>query len=127
MPEPELPETAWVDEEAGPLVRHYAKTAGRTRPTRADVELDTIVTAVGAPTSADADLGPEHATIVRLCQNRLSVTELATRLDLPAGTVLVLLGDLLDRGLIRTRSPKPAPQLPAERVFKAVLDGLRSL
>jgi hypothetical protein len=62
-----------------------------------------------------------------LCQNPTSVAELATQLDLPVGTVRVLLGDLLDRGYIRTRSPVPGAQLPNERVFKAVLDGLRSL
>ena len=63
--------------------------------------------------------------ILRLCQQPVSVAELAAHLDLPAGTVRVLLGDLLDRGYIRTRSPAPAAQLPDERVFKAVLDGLR--
>ena len=65
--------------------------------------------------------------IIQLCQNPVSVAELATVLDLPVGTVRVLLGDLLDRGFIRTRSPVPAAQVPNERVFKAVLDGLRSL
>jgi hypothetical protein len=123
---PERGETAWVDDEAGPVVRHYARTAGRTRPTRGDFDLITLIVATRAAPAAEAGMQPEHAAILGLCQNPLSVAELATHLDLPAGTVRVLLGDLLDRGFIRTRSPVPA-HLPNERVFKAVLDGLRSL
>lgn len=123
----EPPEKMWIDEEAGPVVRHYAMTSGRTRPTRGDFDLITLVVAARSLTAGDNGLQPEHSAIIRLCQRPVSVAELATALDLPAGTVRVLLGDLLDRGFIRTRSPVPAAQLPPERVFKAVLDGLRSL
>jgi len=124
---PEPPENVWVDEDAGPVVRHYAMTAGRTRPTRGEFDLITLIVAARATRGADPGLQPEHAMIVQLCQNPVSVAELATVLDLPVGTVRVLLGDLLDRGFIRTRSPVPAAQVPNVRVFKAVLDGLRSL
>jgi hypothetical protein len=124
---PEPLEQVWVDDDAGPVVRHYAMTSGRTRPTRGEFDLITLIMAARAAAATDAGLQPEHAAIIRLCQNPMSVAELATHLDLPLGTVRVLLGDLLDRGLIRTRSPVPATQLPTERVFKAVLDGLRSL
>jgi hypothetical protein len=120
------PEQVWIDEEAGPVVRHYAMTSGRTRPTNGDFDLITLIMATRNRAPTDAGLGPEHATIIQLCKHPVSVAELATRLDLPAGIVRVLLGDLLDRNLIRTRSPATAGQ-PTERVFKAVLDGLRSL
>ena len=121
------PEPEWLDEDAGPVVRHYAMTSGRTRPRRGEFDLITLILATKTPGELDSGLQPELATIIRLCQNPVSVAELATRLDLPTGIVRVLLGDLLDRGYIRTRSPAPAAQLPTERVFKAVLDGLRSL
>jgi hypothetical protein len=127
MTVPEHPESIWLDEEAGPVVRHYAMTSGRTKPRRGDFDLITLIMATRTIAQLDASLQPELSAIVRLCQNPISVAELATHLDLPAGTVRVLLGDLLDRGYIRTRSPAPAAQLPTERVFKAVLDGLRSL
>jgi hypothetical protein len=127
MMPPEPTETVWVDEEAGPVVRHYAMTAGRTRPSRGDFDLITLIVASRSAPSGGTGTQPEHIAIIRLCQNPLSVAELATALDLPLGTVRVLLGDLLDRGLIRTRSPVAASHLPDERVFKAVLDGLRSL
>jgi hypothetical protein len=124
---PDPPEDTWVDDDAGPVVRHYAMTHGRTRPTRGDFDLVTLVVATRTVSAADVGIQPELADIVRLCQDPLSVAELAARLDRPIGTVRVLLGDLLDRGLIRTRSSVPAAALPTERVFKAVLDGLRAL
>ena len=124
---PEPSEKVWLDEEAGPVVRHYAMTAGRTRPTRGEFDLITLILASRLSPGGETGLQPEHARILQLCQSPISVAELATDLDLPVGTVRVLLGDLLDRGFIRTRSPAPAAQLPNERVFKAVLDGLRSL
>jgi hypothetical protein len=117
----------WLDEAAGPVVRHYAMTSGRTRPTRGEFDLITLIMATRTASAVDGALQPELSSIIRMCQSPVSVAELATHLDLPAGTIRVLLGDLLDRGYIRTRSPVPAAQLPTERVFKAVLDGLRSL
>ena len=33
----------WLDEEAGPVVRHYAMTSGRTRPTRGEFDLITLI------------------------------------------------------------------------------------
>ena len=124
---PDPPDEVWIDEEAGPIVRHYAMTHGRTRPARGEFDLITLVMATRSTASSDIGLQPEHASIIRLCQNPISVAELATHMDLPVGTVRVLLGDLLDRGFIRTRSPVPSAHLPTERVFKAVLDGLRAL
>jgi hypothetical protein len=127
MTAPDRADPEWVDEDAGPVVRHYAMTAGRTRPRRGEFDLITLILATRTPTQLDIGLQPELASIIRVCQSPVSVAELATRLDLPTGIVRVLLGDLLDRGYIRTRSPAPAAQLPTERVFKAVLDGLRAL
>jgi hypothetical protein len=117
----------WVDDEAGPVVRHYAIAHGRTRPSRGTFDIVTVVVATRSGSAVDNGTQPEHAEIIRLCQDPVSVAELAARLDRPVGTVRVLLGDLLDRGLIRTRSSGPASALPTERVFKAVLDGLRAI
>jgi len=127
MKVPDSPDAVWVDDDAGPVVRHYAMTLGRTRPTRGEFDLITLVMATRPASSGEFGLQPEHDAIIRHSQTPVSVAEIATRLDLPVGTVRVLLGDLLDRGFIRTRSPVPSTHLPPERVFKAVLDGLRSL
>jgi hypothetical protein len=123
----ERDETRWLDEEAGPVVRPYAMTAGRTRPTTGEFDLISLVVATRPLGPTDVGLGPEHHAIVRLCPRPLSVAEIAAHIDLPVGIVRVLLGDLLDRELILVRAPQPAAQMPSEQTFKAVINGLRAL
>jgi hypothetical protein len=117
----------WLDEDAGPLVRPYAMTRGRTRPTVGDFDLISQVVAIRPLSAFDTGLGPEHAVITGLCRQALSVAEIAAHLDLPVGIVRVLLGDLLDKGLISVRAPQPPTQMPNEGLFEAVINGLRSL
>ncbi|SEF82169.1 Protein of unknown function [Thermomonospora echinospora] len=124
--------------EPGPVVRPYALTGGRTRPAGGDFDLIAIIeTAAGSGGDADGPPGtagierlprsPEHRTILELCRSPLSVAEVASELDLALGVVRVLLGDLLDHGLIRVRRPAPVAQFPNERVLKEVIDGLHAL
>lgn len=120
-----FPEEAWYDGDAGPVVRPYAMTRGRTHPVRGRFDLITIVVAREVvPTTA---LSPEQKGILSLCRRPLSVAEIAAYLDLPAGTVRVLLGDLLAAGLIETREPAATTSAPPEHVLQAVLAGLRAL
>lgn len=62
----------WYDGEAGPLVRPYAMTGGRTRPGPTGVPFDLIalVTLDAAAPAADDDtaLGPEHRALIELCR-----------------------------------------------------------
>lgn len=115
----------WYDEEAGPLVRPYAMTGGRTRT--AGPELDPIVL-VGAEPAVDPHelppSAPEPARILGLCRERVrSVAELAAGLDLPLGVVRVLLGDLLASGHIRVSRPVPPALLPDEYILREVVRG----
>jgi hypothetical protein len=117
----------WLDADAGPLVRPYALTAGRTRPIRGDLDLITVLVAVRPPSTLDGGLGSECAQIIALCQQPQSVAEIAAHLTLPTRIVRVLLSDLLDRTLLRRNTSSRASQLPTEETFRAVLNGLRSL
>ncbi|MFF3851184.1 DUF742 domain-containing protein [Streptomyces sp. NPDC002328] len=124
----------WYDTEAGPLVRPYAMTGGRTKPGPTGVRFDLIALVTldpGAPGSPAADgtgLGPEHRTLVDLCHAETqSVAELAAGSDLPVGVVRVLLGDLLELGRVRVSRPVPPAQLPDERILREVIAGLRAL
>ena len=122
----------WYDGEAGPLVRPYAMTGGRTRPGPTGVRFDLIalVTLAGTArgTDDDAMLGPEHRTLIELCRPETqSVAELAAGADLPVGVVRVLLGDLMERGRVTVRRPVPPAQLPDERILREVIEGLRAL
>jgi DNA-binding transcriptional ArsR family regulator len=117
----------WLDERAGPVVRPYVMTSGRAQPVRGKFDLITIVVATGPAPQAQIGLGPEHLAIVRLCQEPLSVAEIAGYLDLPAGTVRVLLGDLRDKGFVTVQEPEPEINMQDLRMYEAVIDGLRAL
>jgi Protein of unknown function (DUF742) len=117
----------WLDHEAGPVVRPYALTGGRTRPSGEETfDLMAMVTAVrGAPAST-YDLEPEHLTLLRLCRLPASVADLASDLDLPLGVVRILLSDMRERGLIRVYHPVPT-RLTDPQLLTEVADGLRRL
>ncbi|WP_327693172.1 MULTISPECIES: DUF742 domain-containing protein [unclassified Streptomyces] len=126
------PGSQWYDNEAGPLVRPYAMTGGRTRsgPTGVRFDLIALVTLdPGAPgMDDDTALGPEHRTLIDLCRTETqSVAELAADADLPVGVVRVLLGDLLELGCVTVSRPVPPAQLPDERILREVIEGLRAL
>ncbi|MFJ5919968.1 DUF742 domain-containing protein [Streptomyces ardesiacus] len=127
----EGPGSQWYDNEAGPLVRPYAMTGGRTRPGPTGARLDLIALVTLAADALDADdgaLGPEHRTLIALCATETqSVAELAADADLPVGVVRVLLGDLVELGCVGVSRPVPPAQLPDERILREVIDGLRAL
>ncbi|MFF7264589.1 DUF742 domain-containing protein [Streptomyces sp. NPDC008159] len=128
----EPPGSQWYDHEAGPLVRPYAMTGGRTAPGPSGVRFDLIALVslhIGAPdVDGDTSLGPEHRTLIELCRTETqSVAELAAGADLPVGVVRVLLGDLLELGHVTVSRPVPPAQLPDERILREVIAGLRAL
>ncbi|MGW4639915.1 DUF742 domain-containing protein [Sphaerisporangium sp. NPDC004334] len=120
-------EEQWLDDEAGRIVRPYVMTRGRTEPSRGRIDLITLVVTLNTAPATEPGLGPEHHTIVRLCERPLSVAEIAAHLDLPAGTVRVLLGDLVDRGLVAIQEPARETDVLDLETYKAVLNGLRTL
>jgi len=119
----------WYDNDAGPVVRLYAMTGGRTLADRGGFELITVVWAVSPRPVKDppADLSPEQTEILRLCQRPLSVSEVAAHVKLPLGSVRVLLSDLRDAGLIGTPRPRTAADQPSRELLERVLSGLLEL
>ncbi|MEU1595546.1 DUF742 domain-containing protein [Streptomyces sp. NPDC005708] len=121
----------WFDDDAGPVVRPYAMTRGRTSHA-AQHRLDLIAVVVTEPHAddpeADPSLSPEHVDIVGLCREApQSVAELAAGLDLPIGVVRVLVGDLVDEELVHVTRPVPPAELVDESILRDVIDGLRAL
>lgn len=117
----------WFDGAAGRLVRPYALTGGRTRPTREGFDLITIIMTADASSIATAEFGPEHGAILRLACTPQSVAELSAKLSLPLAVLRVLLSDLYAPGWIIVRQPTPMTQTPDERVLKDVINGLKTL
>ncbi|WP_067137766.1 DUF742 domain-containing protein [Microtetraspora malaysiensis] len=122
-----MTEPQWLDEDAGPIVRPYALTGGRTRSSGDDFDLISIVTAVEGRRADEGPLGPEQRRILAIAREPMSVADIASEIDLPLGVVRVLLGDLHDHELISVRPPAQVAPLPSERILKEVINGLRAL
>lgn len=119
------PDGTWYDEDAGALVRPYAMTRGRTSsPQQADLEMITLVVAVGSVTRVEAaTLDPECLQILAICRQPKSVAEISAELRLPLSVVKILLGDLIDKNLVMFRSAVT----PDIHVLQAVINGIRRL
>ncbi|MES9542087.1 MULTISPECIES: DUF742 domain-containing protein [unclassified Actinomadura] len=123
------PGERWLDREAGPLVRPYALTRGRTRPEGAGFALIAVVAATGVPPGDRLRYSPDHARVLRGCARPVAVVDLAADLGLPLGVVRVLLGDLRDEGLVAVvdEAHPAAGRRPPSGVLREVLNGLRAL
>jgi Protein of unknown function (DUF742) len=123
-------ESKWVDRNAGPVVRPYALTGGRTTPADGEVlDLITIVVDAGRGNGDGdpIDLSPEYRRIVSLCRRPATVADVASDIALPLGVVRVLLADLIQSGRIKVLPQRPAGQQPSTDLLREVLHGLRAL
>jgi hypothetical protein len=122
------PRESWFDDAAGPLVRPYAVTRGRTTSNWRDLDMITLV--VSARWDAHLErMGHEYAAVVRLCGRPLSVAEISAGLALPLAVTKILIGDLIEGGYLIFRSPptQMATETPDIKLLQAVLDGVRKL
>jgi hypothetical protein len=123
----ESPRERWIDEAAGPIVRPYAMTRGRTRPTGERLDLVSLLVATGRTPSEHARLSPEQQRLLGLCHKPTTVADLASELDLALGVVRVLLGDLHSQELIEVRRAAAPAEQPDRHLLRKVLNDLRAL
>ncbi|WP_189969083.1 DUF742 domain-containing protein [Streptomyces violascens] len=107
------------------MVRPFVRTNGRTRPTRADIRLESLVLAA----TGSAQLpGPDHRRVLALARSvrgGLAVADIAAGLKLPPSTVLILVCDLMDSGHLG--SPVNAREnQPDIDILREVLRGLQA-
>jgi hypothetical protein len=118
----------WLDAEAGPVVRPYALTKGRTRHSGEAFDLVATVTATRARVRDPAALGPEHLSVLQLVRSPTTVVDIASDVDLPLGVVRILLADLRELGLVLIRAPVPMKAQQVDKnMLREVLHGLRGL
>lgn len=120
------PANKWVDRNAGPVVRPYALTGGRTEQASGRV-LDLIDIVVAQEEGSTVNLTPEEIMILGLCQRPLTVTDIAAATTLPLGVVRILLADLIQRGQVTVLPHSRPGDQPSTELLKEVLHGLRSL
>lgn len=123
---PDYQDDQWWDEAAGPVVRPFAVTGGRTRSAQTLLDVATQVMIAHRLTDR-IGLEPEHIAILDLCLRPQSVAELAAYVNLPLMVVKVLIGDLIERGDVVIDSPARITEPPDRDILQAVLDGIRAL
>ena len=122
------PKDRWLDREAGPVVRPYAVTKGRTMPAAGTPAglIDVVIAVIGAELPAGLRLSPEHRQILAYCGRPITVVDLASDMDLPVGVVRVRPSDLCQHGIVRVLATPRGP-VTNERLLRDVLDGLHAL
>jgi hypothetical protein len=116
----------WLDDEAGPVVRPYALTQGRTRHTGESFDL--VATVMATRSSADpSSLAPEHISVLQLARTPTTVADIASDVDLPLGVVRILLADLRELGLVAISTPVAMAERIDRHILREVLNGLRAL
>ena len=116
------------DEPAAParFVRPYTITAGRTEAA-VDLPMEATLRIQPRDAGADADLGVGELRVLDLCDQR-SVAEVSALTSMPIGVVRVLLGDLVQQGLVRVQATITESSSKDERIelIERTLRGLRT-
>ncbi|HEX9505018.1 MAG TPA: DUF742 domain-containing protein [Acidimicrobiia bacterium] len=109
------------------VVRPYMLTRGRTSSSLGVFELHAPVLALIGPEQLARTATPEDRLIVELCQTPMSVAELSARLGAPVGVVRVLVGDLVDAGMVQVRQTEDRSEHRDVRLLERLLEGIRAL
>ncbi|WP_433472516.1 DUF742 domain-containing protein [Spirillospora sp. CA-142024] len=123
----ESPRERWVGADAGPVVRPYAVTRGRTRPRGLVIDLVSVLVATGRTPDGRVWLSREQRRLLELCRRPSTPADLASETDLPFRVVQILLEDLYQYGLIEEMPQAAHTERPDPRILMRVLDELRRL
>ncbi len=110
-------------------VRPYTVTGGRTRSSRGELPIETLVEALVPP--ADGRTSEERDILALAANGYSSIVELSAHMRLPLGVVRVLVGDLEESGLLYIHGVSDATEAPSAStpfsVLESVLDGICAL
>ena len=117
------------DEEpvaAARFVRPYTITAGRTK-SAVDLPVEATLRQQPALPGAVADLAAGAKRVLSLCDEK-SVAEVSALASMPIGVVRVLLGDLVEQGLVQVQATITESSSKDERIelIERTLRGLRN-
>jgi Protein of unknown function (DUF742). len=110
---------------SGEIVRPFIMTAGRTRPLDERLRIETLLSAT--PAALNAPLAFEHAHIVELCREPLSVGEIAAGLRLPVGIARLLIADLVAEHYLVIHAQIVPGVRPPRELLERIRAGVRAL
>jgi len=113
-------------EQSSSLVRPYAVTGGRTKPSY-QLQIEAMVSASHYEARDLSVLSPECQSILGYCRDWRSVAEISAVLRMPLGVARVLIGDMAMEGLVRVHQADHAQGRPDLNLLERVLSGLRKL
>jgi hypothetical protein len=115
-----------LPEQASTLVRPYAVTGGRTKPSY-QLQIEAMVSASHYEARDLSVLSPECQSILGYCRDWRSVAEISAVLRMPLGVARVLIGDMAMEGLVRVHQADHVHGRPDLNLLERVLSGLRKL
>ena len=115
-----------AQEQRSSLVRPYAVTGGRTKPSY-QLQIEAMVSATAYDARDLSALSPECQSILGCCRDWRSVAEISAVLRMPLGVARVLIGDMAVEGLVRVHQADYAQGRPDLNLLERVLSGLRKL
>jgi hypothetical protein len=114
------------DQVSSSLVRPYAVTGGRTKPSY-QLQIEAMVSASHYEARDLSVLSPECQSILGYCRDWRSVAEISAVLRMPLGVARVLIGDMAMEGLVRVHQADHGQGRPDLNLLERVLSGLRKL
>ena len=108
------------------LVRPYAVTGGRTKPSY-QLQIEAMVAASHYEARDLSVLSPECQAILGFCRDWRSVAEVSAVLRMPLGVARVLIADMAMEGLVRVHQADHGQGRPDLNLLERVLSGLRKL
>jgi hypothetical protein len=122
-----VPDIAFVfPEQSSSLVRPYAVTGGRTKPSY-QLQIEAMVSASHYEARDLSVLSPECQSILGYCRDWRSIAEISAVLRMPLGVARVLVGDMAMEGLVRVHQADHVHGRPDLNLLERVLSGLRKL
>jgi Protein of unknown function (DUF742) len=115
-----------MPEKTSSLVRPYAVTGGRTKPSY-QLQIEAMVSASHYEARDLSSLSPECQSILGYCRDWRSVAEISAVLRMPLGVARVLIGDMAMEGLVRVHQADHNQGRPDLNLLERVLSGLRKL
>jgi hypothetical protein len=108
------------------LLRPYLLTSGRSQPVDQTIEIEAQVLATRFADPSATGLSFELRDIVALCEQPMSIAEVAARLGLHIGVAKVLVSDLVAYGYVTLERPAAALNTDLDMIER-VIRGLQAI